>query len=311
MINDYGKRAEEAGVALLPFSGYDCVPAELGMWLVGKALESEDGKLKDLQLNFRGTKGGFPRGTIETILDGADGKGPKRKDGDVRFYPKEYRGTAKSALSTSNWLLPKYQLGQFTAPNFMSVINVPVLCRAAPTLGFSSDLTISDKSVVSGPPSLLNTYGLVQSQLYIAVLLVGGIASSFPPLRNWVRGKLQTYSFHGNADGKVFLDAKGRSSSNKASAIAHCLFPGDAGIYATGFFATSVASALLEATSPGTKHPMPIAGFNSPVAALHACRPGLLVDHMKDMGAKISVEVVPETGVAAKAVDASKLRSKL
>ena len=39
MINDYGTSAEKASVALLPLSGYDCVPAELGMLLAGSALE--------------------------------------------------------------------------------------------------------------------------------------------------------------------------------------------------------------------------------------------------------------------------------
>lgn len=311
MISDYGKKAEEVGVILCPFSGYDCLPAEVGMYLVGKALEMEGAELGDLQLNFRGTKGGFPKGTIETVLDGIDGNGPKRQPGDARFYPKEYRNTAKNAMSLSNWVLPTYQLGQFTGPNFMSAVNVPVLCRAAPTLGFSGGLNISDKSIFSGKPSLMNAYGLFGAQLYIVTLFVGGIALAIPPVRGWLRNKMKTYNFSGNPSGQVFLDAKGISSSKKATAIAKCTFPGDAGIYATGLFATSVANALLEATSSDTKYPMPLAGFHSPVAALHGCRQGLLVDQLIDMGAEIRVEVVPGEGAAARVIDATKLQSKL
>ena len=55
----------------------------------------------------------------------------------------------------------------------------------------------------------------------------------------------------------------------------------------------------------------PLVGFHSPVAALHGCRPGLLVDHLRELGAHISVEVVPEEGMPAREVDTSKLRSKL
>ena len=162
-------------MTLLPFSGYDCFPAELGMWLVGSALQEENdhddcdgnGKgvvtLGKLELNFGGKGGGFPRGTIETILNSIEGKyQPTRQDSDPRFYPLEYRKTAKDALSISHFLLPKYQLGQLTGPNLMSGVNVPVLCRAASTFGHSSvrggggaegsgstrsELTISDKSV--------------------------------------------------------------------------------------------------------------------------------------------------------------------
>ena len=227
MISDYGKKAEEAGVTLCPFSGYDCLPAEIGMWLAGKALEMEGHDLGDLALNFRmsGT-GGFPRGTLETVLDSADGKVQyKRKAGDARFYPKEYRGTATSALSLTNFVFPKYQMGQFTGPNFMSLINVPVLCRAAPTLGFSSDITISDKTVVGGKPTLLNGYGLFQAQIYIATLVLGSAALAIPPLRGWLRNKLKTYQFNGNAAAKVYLDVKGLSSNKKTSS--RCIVCGE------------------------------------------------------------------------------------
>ena len=311
MINDYGPKAEENGVALCPVSGYDCVPAELGMWMVGKALEmeNEDATLDYLALNFRGKGGGFPRGTLETILDSFDGKGAQRKEGDARFYPKEYRTTAKDAMSASNWLLPKYQLGQFTGPNFMSAVNVPVLCRAAPTFGFPSNLQISDKSVVSGPPSLLNGYGLFGAQLYIGALLSTVIAFALPPVRWFVRNKIKNYSFNGNASGRVYLDVLGQSTNKKISATSHCEFPGDPGIYATGLFACGVANALNEATAVGSKQP-PLAGFHSPVAAMHGCRQGLLVEHLRDLGAEIKVEVVPEAG-QPKEIDAAQLRSKL
>jgi short subunit dehydrogenase-like uncharacterized protein len=322
MISDYGKQALERGVTLCPFSGYDCVPSELGMFLVGKAIEMEHSseeqqttttQLGHLALNFRGKGGGLPRGTIQTILDSIEGHSqPKRREGDPRFYPKEYRPIANDALSLANFLLPKYQLGTFTGPNFMSVVNIPVLCRAAPTLGFSpNNLTISDKSVVSGPPSLFNGYGLFPTQIYITTLLIGGMALIFPPFRGWVRNKINKgYSYNGDASGKVYLDVQGVSSNGKTSAFAKCMFPGDAGIYCTGLFAASVANALLESTSSDSKD-RPLAGFHSPVAALHTCREGLLVDKLRDLGAEIKVEVKSDKIDVATEVDAAKLRSRL
>ncbi len=327
MIHKYGSQAETNGVTLCPFSGYDCVPSELGMWLVGKALESygdESATLGRLELNVRATGGGLPRGTILTLLDGADKQKQKptktkqeeeRVDRGSRFYPKEYRPIAKAALSPYHFLLPKYQIGQFTGPNFMSIVNVPVLCRAAPTLGFTyKDLSISDRLSVVGRGSWYNgCYGLVQAQIYIMALVAGAMVFAIPQCRNFVRERLDTYNFHGDPSSKVYVDVRGAPSSQgvvgrkTAFALARCIFPGDPGIYATGFFATGVANALLEATtsfpSENNKRIKPLAGFHSPVAALHGCRPGLLVDHLREMGAQIKVEM--------REIDTTKRRSKL
>ena len=324
MITDYDDLAKRAGVCLLPFSGYDCVPAELGMYLAGRALETsaassapgDNPVLGQINLAFRNKGGGFPRGTLNTILDGFDGKAPERKGGDVRFYPKEYRNVAKTALSPAGFILPMWsnQLGTYTGPNFMAGINVPILCRAAPTFGFSTDLVISDRSVVSGKPSLLNAYGLISTQLYITALVMSGLALALPPVRWWLKRSLKTYSYSGDSLGKVVMDAEALSAGGgSATATARLSVPGDAGIYATGLFAASVANALHEVTSVATKTTskqgtsMPPAGFHSPVAALHRCRPGLLVDNLKKLGADVTVKAMPNVGVEEKIVDATKL----
>jgi len=330
MITDYDDQAKRAGVCLLPFSGYDCVPAELGMYLAGRALETsaassssssssssapgDNPVLGQINLAFRNKGGGFPRGTLNTLLDGFDGNAPERKEGDVRFYPREYRTVAKTALSPSGFVLPRWsnQLGTYTGPNFMAAINVPILCRAAPTFGFSSDLVISDRSVVSGKPSLLNAYGLIPTQLYITALVMSGLALVLPPVRWWLRRSLKTYSYGGDSRGRVVMDAEAVSAGGgAATATARLCVPGDAGIYATGLFAASVANALHEVTSIATKTKqrtsMPPAGFHSPVAALHRCRPGLLVDNLKRLGADVTVKAMPNVGGEGTVVDATKL----
>mmetsp|Transcript_11634 Transcript_11634/g.34199 ORF Transcript_11634/g.34199 Transcript_11634/m.34199 type:complete len:341 (-) Transcript_11634:34-1056(-) len=319
MISDHGLAAEEAGVALLPFAGYDCVPAELWMQLVGRALEEygalsgpgddgeDSGVMGELNLAFFGEGGGFPRGTLETMLDGFDGKTPKRKEGDARFYPKEYRTAVKSALSPISLIIPKWSshVGRFTGRNLMAGINIPVLCRSAPILGFSSDLAILDRSVMSDRPSMLNTFGLIPTQLYIVTLLLSGLTLVMPPIRWWLRRKLQTYSFGGNASGKVVLDAEGLSKGvDRANVTAHIVVPGDPGIYANGLFAAGVANALVEATSVDSKVLPPLVGIHSPVAALHNSGNGLLVKNLMKLGAKISVQVTPSKGAEAMVLDA-------
>ena len=87
------------------------------------------------------------------------------------------------------------------------------------------------------------------------------------------------------------------------------MYPGDPGIYATGLFAAAVSSSLLEATANGSER-QPLAGFNSPVAALARCRDGLLVENLKSLGAEMKVEVLVGNE-DPREVDAMKLRSKL
>ena len=73
MINKYDDTAKTAGVTLLPFAGYDCVPSELAMILTNNALASLKDEQKsataastmvmgELNLAFSGEGSGFPRG---------------------------------------------------------------------------------------------------------------------------------------------------------------------------------------------------------------------------------------------------------
>mmetsp|Transcript_32255 Transcript_32255/g.37328 ORF Transcript_32255/g.37328 Transcript_32255/m.37328 type:complete len:465 (+) Transcript_32255:51-1445(+) len=315
MISEHDNDARRAGVCLLPLSGYDCVPSELGMVLAGSALEEFGGggevKMEGLELVYRNKGGAFPRGTLYTVLDGVEGNTPSRKEGDPRFYPREYRSLAAEVTSPRT-LIPQWSdaLGVYTGPNFMAGINAPVLCRAAPTLGFDQLKRYSDRIAVAG---VRNGRGWIPAQLYATALVVGGCAILLAPVRWWLRKKLATYSYGGDADGNVCLTATavcGTSGTNHASSNVKCHYPGDAGIYATGLFATAVANTLLEATVDNSQVPPP-AGFHTPVAALHhsgGSRP--LVEQLQSMGATIHVSVQNTNG-EEQLVDAAELRSRL
>ena len=211
----------------------------------------------------------------------------------------------------------------------MASVNAPVLCRSAAAASSKSSaasssiytpLLISDRSIVSGPPKLLNGYGLFPTQLYISALVFSGIAFLFPPVRSWLRNKLTTYSFAGNPDGNVVVNAEGipyKSSSSiqdtdpssTVRSTMRMVVPGDAGIYATGLFAVAVAETLLEvvrASSSGTgtrgntKSLLP-AGFHPPVVALHHATinasedgngVGLLVKNLCRLGTDIQLQLI-------------------
>ena len=211
----------------------------------------------------------------------------------------------------------------------MASVNAPVLCRSAAAASSKSSaasssiytpLLISDRSIVSGPPKLLNGYGLFPTQLYISALVFSGIAFLFPPVRSWLRNKLTTYSFAGNPDGNVVVNAEGipyKSSSSiqdtdpssTVRSTMRMVVPGDAGIYATGLFAVAVAETLLEvvrASSSGTgtrsnTKPLLPAGFHPPVVALHHATVadgedgngvGLLVRNLCRLGTDIQLQLI-------------------
>ena len=290
MITKHNEAASTNGVTLCPFSGYDCVPAELGMVLAASALKKTPGaEMKQINLTFKNKGGGFPKGTLETILDEFDGKSVILGKEDVRFYPAEYRRTAKGALGLGV-LKPTWSdlLGVYTAPNIMTTVNVPVLSRAASALGYSSDLTIKDRSVVGkGSSTIWNGFGLFPALVFTFALIVGAIMMKVPFFRSWLRKKLQTYNFHGHAKGMVTVNAEAVSSNGKR-ATAELIVPGDAGIYATGLFAAAVANSLHQATIEGASPPL--AGFHTPVVALNSCRSNLLVDNLRRLGAEVTVQ---------------------
>lgn len=290
MMTKHNDAAITNGVTLCPFSGYDCVPAELGMVLAGMALKKTAGaEMKQINLAFKNKGGGFPKGTLETILDQFDGKSMVLGKEDVRFYPAEYRRTVKDALSLGV-MKPTWsnQLGVYTAPNFMTPVNIPVLSRCASALGFSSDLTIKDRSVIGkGNSTIWNGFGLIPTLIFTFALIFCLFMMKLPFFRSWLRKKLQTYNFHGYAKGIVHVNAEAVSSTGKR-ATAELIVPGDAGIYATGLFAAAVANSLHQATIEGASPPL--AGFHTPVAALNPCRSDLLVDNLRRFGAEVAVQ---------------------
>jgi len=291
MITKHNEEASINGVTLCPFSGYDCVPAELGMVLAVMALKkTTDAEMKQINLTFKNKGGGFPKGTLETVLDDFEGKAVVLGKEDVRFYPEEYRRTVKGALSPSSLLKPTWSelLGVYTAPNFMATVNVPVLSRAASALGFSSDLTIKDRFVVGkGKSTVWNGFGLFPTLAFTFALIFGLIMMKLPFFRSWLRKKLQTYNYHGYAKGMVTLNAEAVSFNGKR-ATAELIVPGDAGIYATGLYAAAVANSLHQATLEGAAKPL--AGFHTPVVALNTCRPNLIVDNLRRLGAEVVIQ---------------------
>lgn len=126
MIKRYQNQAIESGARLIPFSGFDSIPADLTLYLALNAANDRGIPLDDLCFYYQ-LKGGFNGGTLATA-----------------FHLAEFAD--KSLLQNANCLIPDLScpkasrssfaphyetaLSRWSAPFFMSAINKAVVRRS-------------------------------------------------------------------------------------------------------------------------------------------------------------------------------------
>ncbi len=127
MIDRYQTQAEETGARLIPFSGFDSIPADLSVYLGLAAARSRGLQLDDLSLYYQ-IKGGLNGGTLASALNIAE-----HSSGRDLFDP-------NSLIPDPNWprgprpnLKPRFEpvLDRWTAPFFMGPINKAVVRRSS------------------------------------------------------------------------------------------------------------------------------------------------------------------------------------
>ena len=70
MIDKYESLAEKSGAILIPFSGFDSVPSDLGAWKVVELARAKDaGRGITRVINLISVNGGINGGTFQTVLD--------------------------------------------------------------------------------------------------------------------------------------------------------------------------------------------------------------------------------------------------
>lgn len=262
----YNARAKAAGVCLCSFSGYDCVPAELSVFLARKE-GLRGAKLQSAECVFDlGGAGGAPRGTLLTVITSMS---PSFVGGMMRFLPPAERGP--TCLSLLLWLLPWWStgVGAFTIPHFMGWCNTPVVHASCAALG-TGGLRYQDRQLLGGGGPL-SLYGLlpVAFTYMIALALalpfaVCALALALaPPLRRALAGVLVAagYSYHGSREAVVKLHTRATAVGGGTATVTF-VCPGDAGIHCTARLSAETALAMLDAgpALPG--------GLTTPVLAV-------------------------------------------
>lgn len=126
MIDKYQQQALETGARLIPFSGFDSIPADLAVYLALTTANKRNLHLDELCFYYQ-IRGGLNGGTLVTALNMAE-----HNSGEL-FNP-------NSLIPDSSWpsgsplkIKPRFEpiLQRWTVPFFMDAINKAVVRRSA------------------------------------------------------------------------------------------------------------------------------------------------------------------------------------
>lgn len=170
MIKRYQSEAQNTGARLIPFSGFDSVPADLCVYLALDAAQRQHVNLDQLSFYYR-IKGGFNGGTLATALNMAEHHANELFDENSLIpdstWPKD----------NISYFKPSYEsyLQRWSAPFFMEPINRAVVRRSAwlrTQLCKERNIFHYEERLVMG-----KRFGFLQASLAIGMLATFGLLS--------------------------------------------------------------------------------------------------------------------------------------
>lgn len=286
MIARYAATAADSGAKIIPFCGFDSVPADLGTWVARQyAREQELGELLRVRGYYTTAGGGLNGGTLLSLLNIMETGDAKRL-----AYPKallqdlEHRDFI--AKESQGWREHYSEaVGHWAYPFFMDAINSKVTYRS---VGLAHALGLP-------APSRFNYrefHAISKKRLPAAIGAMGlagfGVAATLSPVRALLRkvgpkaGEGPSQEAMDKGYFKIQLIGTNEEGVQVRSSLS---YPGDPGNKATTCFLSECALALcLDADKlPNYK------GFLTPSIAFGQ----VLVDRLRAAGAEITAERMP------------------
>jgi len=275
MALKYEAAAFAKGVSIVSFAGYDCVPFELGTLLVNEQLKAGGTRLDSAECLTWIGGGGFPAGTMLTILSIATLGLQRTLPGWWRYIPTTERlGALRDVVL---WSLPRWSSQQcgFTLAEGMGAVSCAIVHRSAPQLGYPGVRFQSRQALPLGsgasPLALLTLWGLLPIMAIYALLATTALPAvlafllvSLSPAAARLAGRLiPLLGYAGRRDVQVVVRTRGTALTGQM-AHATLTFAGDPGIFLTAQCACETAIGMVEAAKGGA---MP-SGFITPVLAL-------------------------------------------
>lgn len=174
MIDAYGEQAAASGARIVPFCGFDSVPADLGVWLIAEHLRERGQQLGDITAYYS-MKGGLNGGTLATALRMMEQERPKDMAHPFLLNPdpKIDRETwTRHADPRRSWF--EERIGRWASPFFMGPINTRVVRRtdallAAEGAGYGDAFRYREAMVASQTLGRLEAAAVAGGQLGFAV----------------------------------------------------------------------------------------------------------------------------------------------
>ncbi|MEO1334214.1 MAG: saccharopine dehydrogenase NADP-binding domain-containing protein, partial [Myxococcota bacterium] len=132
MIDNHADAAQASGAKIVHCCGFDSIPSDIGVYMLGEAMTERGATLKNVQMFAGESRGTFSGGTVASLLNVLD---EAKKDRDLRrvighpygLNPEDERdgpdGKDQQGIAYSK------DLGMWTAPFVMAGINTRVVRR--------------------------------------------------------------------------------------------------------------------------------------------------------------------------------------
>jgi short subunit dehydrogenase-like uncharacterized protein len=278
MKDTYGSLAKKNGAILIPFSGFDSVPADIATFLLSREFE-QPAKL-DIKAYYS-ISGGFNGGTIATMLNKFE-TGEYKKMNDPRLLL-DQTGQEIHTPASANFFGYDNKIGRWSAPFIMGAINSKVIYKSASLMHdsgkpYASSISYSEHS------SLGKWYNpipfLVVSLILLSISLLGPQKWFRSFLRKIMPAPGEGPSEKQIENGYFKMRAFAKSDGGKQTTL-NMSYPGDPGNKSTVFFLCESALCLAESGDKINER----TGFLTPITALGKT----LIERLKERRLRINI----------------------
>lgn len=285
MLDKYGEIAQDSGAKIIPFCGFDSIPADLGIWVLQKFMrETFQTELSKADAYYN-LKGGLNGGTLLSALNMLE-KGEAKRLGNPKLLIKDLKHQdfiPKTSYSWKNHFAKDVQ--KWVYPFFMAAINTKVVYRS---------IALAKEYELTSPQEFLyQEYQIIGKRIPSFLAATGMLSFGLLGQLGFVRKlaqKMGPKSGDGPSEKEIeegFFKLKIMGTDNQGNrAIMTMEYAGDAGNKATTCFLSEAALALIL-----DKNRLPqYAGFLTPSIAFD----GVLFERLIAAGLQISCEVYKE-----------------
>ena len=166
LIDRYHEKARRNTVRIIPFCGFDSVPADLGtLFLAKHVMRTFDQACREIK-GFYSARGGVNGGTLASLYTLFDMNQYQQLRDPLILVP-DGNGNSSQAVRQQDPVFPHYDadIGSWTAPFFMAPINTRVVRRSHALFsgwgeGYGQPFTYQEYTKVGGSMPWLKAFGI-------------------------------------------------------------------------------------------------------------------------------------------------------